>query len=182
MIIGLTGYAQSGKDTVANVFVEQYGFTRVAFADKIREFLYEFNPVVVQPDLLGSMYLRESIDLVGWDKAKQDPEVRRMLQDLGVSARKVFSEDFWIKQAIGAYQPSDNVIVTDVRFTNEADYLKSFPGAQIWRIKRLGIEAVNAHESESQMDDYKVDQIFINNGSIEDLTALIKARMVGLLA
>ncbi len=45
MIIGLTGYAQSGKDTVANILVERYGFTRVAFADKIREFLYETNPM-----------------------------------------------------------------------------------------------------------------------------------------
>ena len=46
MIIGLTGYAQSGKDTLANILVENYGYTRVAFADKIREFLYEVNPMV----------------------------------------------------------------------------------------------------------------------------------------
>mgnify|MGYP006283771541 FL=1 len=43
MIIGLTGYAQSGKDTVASLLVEHYGYERVAFADKIRSFLYEMN-------------------------------------------------------------------------------------------------------------------------------------------
>ena len=46
MIIGLSGYAQSGKDTVAKVLIEEYGFTRIAFADKIREFLYDLNPQV----------------------------------------------------------------------------------------------------------------------------------------
>jgi dephospho-CoA kinase len=40
MIIGLTGYAQSGKDTVANILVENYGYQRVAFADPIRALLY----------------------------------------------------------------------------------------------------------------------------------------------
>jgi hypothetical protein len=174
MIIGLTGYAQSGKDTVANTLVEQYGYTRVAFADKIREFLYEVNPMV---GCSPSGYLKDLVDLIGWDAAKQEPQVRRLLQDLGVGARKVFGEDFWVKHALGAYRPWENVVVTDVRFTNEADYLKGFPESQLWRVKRNGVSPVNAHISESQMDGYPVDQIFTNNGSIEDLAALIKTRM-----
>ena len=40
VIIGLSGYAQSGKDTVANILVQHYGYKRVAFADKIRECLF----------------------------------------------------------------------------------------------------------------------------------------------
>ena len=48
---------------------------------------------------------------------------------------------------------------------------------QIWRIKRLGIEAVNDHVSEHELDDYKVDQIFTNNGSIEDLKLMVNTRM-----
>jgi dephospho-CoA kinase len=46
MIIGLSGYSRSGKDEVAKILVEDYGFTRIAFADKIRELLYEMNPIV----------------------------------------------------------------------------------------------------------------------------------------
>ena len=42
MIIGLTGYAQAGKDSVANSLVQNYGYTRVAFADKIKELLLVF--------------------------------------------------------------------------------------------------------------------------------------------
>ena len=38
-VIGLTGYAQSGKDTLASILVEKYGYSRVAFGDKIRDFI-----------------------------------------------------------------------------------------------------------------------------------------------
>ena len=174
MIIGLSGYAQSGKDTLAKILVDDYGYTRVAFADKIREFLYEVNPMV---GCSPSGYLQELVNLVGWDAAKQEPQVRRLLQDLGVGARKVFDEQFWITQALAGYYPEDKVVVTDVRFMNEAKRIKAYPGAQVWRIKRNGVEAVNAHVSETELDGYKVDQIFSNNGSIEDLKALVHTRM-----
>jgi hypothetical protein len=178
MIIGLTGYAQSGKDTVAKVLIENFGFERVAFADPIRKLLYEMNPAVKD----GDYRIQGVVDGYGWDVAKTAfPEVRRLLQDLGVGARKVFGEDFWVKQALNSHSPSDNVVVTDVRFTNEADYIKGFPEAQLWRIKRIGVGAVNGHVSERDMDGHAVDQIFANNGSIGDLEALIKARMLALV-
>lgn len=171
MIIGLSGYAQSGKDTVANILVDQYGFTRVAFADKIREFLYESGPD----------YLKCLVDEVGWENAKQHKKVREMLQNTGVGARKVFGDDFWVYQAMGSIASAhSNIVVTDVRFLNEANIIKE-NGGQIWRIKRFGVDAVNAHISETEMDDYKVNQIFVNNGTLDDLSALVRARMAGLL-
>lgn len=178
MIIGLSGYAQSGKDTVAQILVDNYGYTRVAFADKIREFLYEVNPMV---GCSPSGYLKDLVDLEGWEKAKQQPQVRRLLQDLGVGARKVFGEEFWVKQALSEHRPWEKIVVTDVRFTNEADYVKGFPKSQLWRIKRNGVQAVNAHVSETEMDGYFVDQIFTNNGTLEDLELLVKSRMMNML-
>jgi 50S ribosomal subunit-associated GTPase HflX len=46
MIIGLSGYAQVGKDTVANILVQHHGYKRVAFADKIRECLFALDPII----------------------------------------------------------------------------------------------------------------------------------------
>ena len=46
MIIGLSGYARSGKDAVAQVLVSEFGFKRVAFADPIRDLLYEMDPKI----------------------------------------------------------------------------------------------------------------------------------------
>jgi hypothetical protein len=170
MIIGLTGYAQSGKDTIAKILVDNYDYKRIAFADKIREFLYE-----TAPD-----HVRLLVDDVGWDEAKQNQDVRELIQNTGVGARKVFGEDFWIKQAFNGCKEIDNLVITDVRFTNEADYIKWFPGAQLWRIKRIGVEAVNSHLSETQLDGYPVDQILVNNGTIADLEAMVLRRLVGL--
>jgi hypothetical protein len=173
-IIGLTGYAQSGKDTLAKILVDEYGYRRVAFADKIREFLYEINPMVA---CSPTGYLKDLVDLVGWDKAKQEPQVRRLLQDLGVGARKLFGEQFWVAQALLNISSLEKIVITDVRFTNEAESIKKYNGAQVWRVKRSGVSAVNTHVSETEMDGHPVDQIFSNNGSIEDLENLVRARM-----
>jgi hypothetical protein len=181
MIIGLTGYAQSGKDTVANILVENFGYTRVAFADKIREFLYETNPMY--DSVLGEpLFVRAKVDRDGWEEAKKSPHIRRLLQTSGVAARKVFGEGFWVHEAMKTMlddpRPDMNYVVTDVRFLNEADMIRANQG-QLWRIKRLGIDAVNGHVSEHELDGYPVDQIFVNNTTIEDLELLVKTRMAG---
>jgi hypothetical protein len=172
-LIGLTGYAQSGKDTFASILVEKYGYSRIAFADKIRDFLYGINPMVA---CSPTGYLQDLVNLVGWDKAKQEPQVRRLLQDLGISARDLISEDIWVTAALSSVSKDQRVVITDVRFENEAATIKSM-GGQLWRVKRSGVGPVNDHVSESEMDGYKVDQIFVNNGTLEELQALITTRM-----
>jgi hypothetical protein len=174
MIIGLCGYAQSGKDSVAEILVNNYGYTRVAFADPIRELLYEMNPTVKD----GGYRLQGVVDGYGWDVAKTAfPEVRALLQNLGVGARKVFGEHFWVHQALRQVHWEGNFVITDVRYPNEAKEIREYDDAQIWRIKRTGIEPVNTHASETAMDGEKVDQIFLNNGTLEDLAVLIGTRM-----
>ena len=46
MIIGLSGYAQAGKDTVAQMLVEDYGYTRLGFADIIKKACYYLDPII----------------------------------------------------------------------------------------------------------------------------------------
>jgi hypothetical protein len=176
MIIGLTGYAQSGKDSVANILVENYGYKRIAFADPIRKLLYEMNPTVKD----GGYRVQGVVDGYGWDVAKTAfPEVRNMLQSLGVGARKTFGDMFWVKQALSELQlfGEVNYVITDVRYPNEAKAIRDYDNSQIWRIKRSGVIPVNAHASETAMDGEKVDQIFLNNGTLEDLKVLIQTRM-----
>jgi len=172
MIIGLTGYARSGKDTVANILVEEYRFKSVAFADKIRELLIEVDPI-----LENGMRLSSTLDEYGWDVAKAKPEVRRLLQCLGVGSRKVFGENNWIIETLKDIDREANYVIADVRFKNEAEWVKDVYNGQLWRIKRTGVKAVNSHFSESELDDYPVDQILTNGGTIEDLRTLVKERM-----
>ena len=170
MIIGLSGYARSGKDEVAKILVEEYGYTRAAFADKIREFLYETNPQI------GGNRLQHLIDTYGWEVAKSQPEVRHLLQSIGVGARKLLGDDIWIYQVLKDLHPSDKVVISDVRFINEAECIGA-RGGQLWRIKRTGLEAVNSHVSEHDMDGYPVDKILKNEGTLEDLRTLVRTRM-----
>jgi len=144
MIIGLSGYAQSGKDTVAN-YLSEYGFTRLAFADPIRKLLYQMNPIVKE----------------------------------GYRVNDLFGEDFWVRQTVNLNRDSiqKDFVVTDVRFINEAKAIKLIPNSQIWRVVRPGVEAVNGHVSETEMDNWKYDQTFFNAGTIEDLKTTIAVRM-----
>ena len=67
MIIGLSGYAQVGKDTVANILVEHYGYTRIGFADIIRKAAYILDPLIT----LDGMRLAHAVDKSGIVTGKQ---------------------------------------------------------------------------------------------------------------
>lgn len=172
MIIGLSGVAQSGKDTLANILVEEHGYRRIAFADKIRECLYTLNPLVDW--ITEPRYLQKYVDSIGWEEAKKHPEIRRLLQIFGTEVgRNIIDSNLWIDMALGNLEPSDKVIITDVRYPDEAKEIRWMFG-QIWRINRPGVEAINSHASETAMNDWKFDRVIDNDGSIDDLRAKAK--------
>lgn len=175
MIVGLSGYARSGKDEVAKILVNEFGYTRIAFADKIRELLYATNPQI------GGNRLQYLVDTYGWDVAKTQPEVRHLLQSLGVGARNVFGDNHWIIEAVKGIDKNKNYVITDVRFTNEAEWLSDILGAQIWRVNRPGVEAINAHVSETQMDTYNFNTVLHNEGTLEELGLLVRTRIGSLI-
>ena len=63
MIVGITGYAQHGKDSIGSLF-EGIGFHKMAFADGLREMLYTLNPWVDGPG--GIRRYASLIDDVGY--------------------------------------------------------------------------------------------------------------------
>jgi hypothetical protein len=163
MIIGLSGYARSGKNTVASHLEGNHNFQAIAFADPIRELLMKLDPIVG-----GNVRVSDLVHEYGWETAKSRPEVRRLLQTLGVGAREVIDENIWINKALSIMNGEGNYVITDVRFKNEAHVLK-IAGAQIWRVERQGVEAVNDHISEHDLDDWEFDSYIPNNSTLEDL-------------
>lgn len=162
MIIGLSGYAQSGKDTVAELLCLNYGYNRVSFADPMREALMRLNPVI------NSQPLACLVDDYGWDVAKSNPEVRRLLQVFGTEVgREMFGQDFWVDLAF-KQSPQERVVFTDVRFPNEAQAIID-KGGQVWRVQREGHKPVNLHASETAMDNWRFDDLILNHGSLDDL-------------
>lgn len=165
MIIGLAGFAGSGKDTVAQILVKDWNYTRYAFADLIKKVLYETNPIVEQ-----SVRLKDLVDEYGWDKTKNDYlEVRRLLQDFGLAGRNNFGKLHWASQIFKQIGFSSKAVITDVRFWNEADQIKMFDFAQVWRVHRPGTGPVNNHESELELVEYLYDAVIINDSDINSL-------------
>src|SRR5690606_4780827 len=135
--IGLTGYAGSGKDTTADYLVERYGFVRVAFADKLKEFALASIPAV-----------RESVQEIGWHESKQRPWIREALQDIGTAAREPFGDDFWIRQ-VEIPEGAERVVFTDVRYPNDAEFVRNLaPVSEVVWVQRPGVGPVNEHASE----------------------------------
>jgi hypothetical protein len=174
MIIGLSGYAQTGKDTVAQHLVSEYGFTRIAFADPIRDALYALNPFITDIPELSHMRLQWLVDKMGWEFLKQDSnQVRELLQRMGTEvARNQWGQDFWVDLAMNKASSLANVVITDVRFPNEYDAIIA-NGGQVWRVSRPGVTAVNGHASETSLDGYTFARNVLNNGYKQDLYATV---------
>ena len=165
LLIGVSGYARSGKDTVGRILVESYGFQRRAFADKLKELA-----------LALDTHVATVVASCGWEEAKNDSYVREYLQRLGTSARDIVAADIWITALFNGLTPSVDHVITDVRFVNEANAIRE-SGGFIWRINRPGVLAVNGHISEHQMNAYDFDAIIANDGSLADLEAKIKTEL-----
>lgn len=164
MIIGLSGYAQSGKDEVAKYLCGEHAFKRFAFADPIRTAVYSLNPLVD-----GELRVRDVVDKQDWDVAKQLPEVRRLLQAMGAEVgRAQFGDEFWVVAALSQMFNTPKAVFTDVRFPNEAKAITDMGGVVV-RIIRPNVKPVNDHESEVAMDRYDFDGTILNNGTVEEL-------------
>lgn len=187
MIIGLTGVARSGKDTVGKILME-YGFNRYGFADKLKDLAFQANPLVNSPPIgFGELsFLSGLVTSYGWEKAKENDFVRQFLQNLGVGARKVFGENFWVDQVIsditekygvytsglGTKTVQSNIVITDVRFDNEAKAISGIGGLVI-KVDR-GLPPLNLHVSEKGLSPNLIDGTIYNTGSLEELENSVK--------
>ena len=172
MIIGLSGYARSGKDTVAGMLMGIHGYERVAFADKIRKLLFAMDPLVMHGDT--PFRLQDIVESKGWEDSKTEyPEIRRLLQDLGVGGRQLLEDSVWINAALNGFDAADKVVVTDVRFKNEAARIKEL-GGQLWRINRINVGPANDHISEVDLDDWGFDGVITNNSDMPNLIKQIR--------
>lgn len=172
MIIGLTGLAQSGKDTTAEYLVEKYNFQQISFAAPLKQMAYDIDPLITQDSHLATL-----VDLYGWDRVKTEyPEARRFLQRIGTEGlRKNVDDNFWVNLAlktINDYQAEGkkDFVISDMRFVNEYQTIKDyFPNdLTTIRIMRDGLVVMN-HASELELNQIPEDFTLNNNGSIADL-------------
>lgn len=176
MIIGLSGYAGSGKDTVADILVKNHGYTKIAFADALRNITADIDPWLNvnhdydrYPFRTYSHWLACGYDYQ-WLKANTD--LRQFLQKLGESVRNRIGEDAWIGALFHTIE-NENVdgdwVISDVRYPNEMDAILWQTCGAVWRIVRQGVGPANDHISETALDDQAFDIIINNDSTFEAL-------------
>lgn len=177
MLIGLAGAARAGKDTIGGIICTEYGFKRIAFADVMKAFALAVDPIVGFFDTRDGgvpMRLSTVVERRGWDKAKENPEIRQLLQRIGTEGgRNLFGENFWVENTFRALDTAnEDWVVTDVRFQNEFTAVKERGGLMAY-VSRHGVEAANGHRSEHDLDGYTFDRIIRNDVHWADLNKLV---------
>jgi len=186
--IAICGKANSGKNTVGklirkSLYTEFVGKKTIscdyiAFADPIKAIVRTMFPDLSEKYLTGSSKFRSEI-IPGAFKDGIPLSVRQLLIDIGTSGR-AYKENIWLDAFDAAFKKSIDkqktlVIVTDVRFVNEFEFLrkKGFYNIRLLRDAHLKID----HASETNQDfirDDEFDFVLDNNGSIKSLKEQVK--------
>jgi len=137
----VTGHARSGKNTVAEIFVKAR-FKQLALADKVKH--------------IAMMAFR-------WD-GKKDEKGRKLLIEIGAKLREI-DPDVWINWLVDSNNVyMNNVVISDIRYKNEAEWIKNNDGLLI-KVIRIGLPDADADwrstPSETELDDYEADYTII---------------------
>lgn len=143
IVVGLSGYAGAGKDSVADILVRDHGFTKMAFADQLKLVVEILDPILGfhQEQCCDCDECEQEIEEVRLstllaygmtqEEIKRDfmygPELRRVWQYVGTDIVRAIDEDYWVNRSFEALKETtaERIVFTDVRFENEADAIFS---------------------------------------------------------
>jgi len=194
MIIGLCGLIGSGKGTAGEILVE-HGFVPLSFAGSLKDAvsaIFGWERALLEGDTDESRDFREDVDPFWTKKFGREITPRIILQEFGTEVvRNNCLDSIWVDSLERKLSLYENVVVTDVRFSNEIDFLRNLNG-RIIQINRGELpewysvaernntlytndilfirEYPRIHKSEwGWIGNKGIDYIIDNNGSKEDL-------------
>jgi hypothetical protein len=197
VIIGLVGFIGSGKGTVGDI-LEQKGFTKDSFAKPLKDacsVMFGWPREMLEGDTEVSRKWREEPDSFWSEKFGRPFTPREALQKMGTEAgRNVFHNDIWVISLLNRAKGKD-VVVTDVRFRNEIDYIQDNGGIVVrvkrgpepewydsalsfnkgpnknlnWAISKERLAKFNIHQSETDWIGCEFDHVIENEGTISEL-------------
>jgi hypothetical protein len=134
-IIGLIGLIGSGKNTVAEYLVDQYGFRRDSFARSLKDacsVIFDWERIMLEGNTKESREWREEVDH-WWAEKMNMPNFspRLALQVIGTDAlRNNFHPDLWFLTLQNRIRknPDQHVVISDVRFPNEISFVREQGG------------------------------------------------------
>jgi len=162
-LIGIAGRARTGKDSLAGHLCRHHGYERIAFADPLRSGL----------DAMG----------IPWESLSHPGQKDAPIPWLGVSGRylmqslgdwgRTANPNYWIcllARRIDRMVQLDghtHIVVTDVRYENEADWIREH--GQLWHLRRPDAGRVRPHSSEDGIVPLPGEPEFTNDGTLADL-------------
>lgn len=180
--IGITGKAGAGKDTIGDYLVQHHGFLKFAFANPLKCMIdTAFGPIAWSDRRVKETPL---------PKIGKSP--RELAQTLGLEwGRQVVHPDVWVilmEQAVAEVERAEwagaagveGVVITDVRFENEADWIRA-RGGEVWHVRR-DTAGVADHPSENGIALKEGDGVFLNHSTIDDLYGAVERALAELAA
>jgi hypothetical protein len=196
--IAISGKANSGKNTAAHLIADKFceyieEYTMLAFADPIKEMALLMFPWANKKCLYGPSKLRNNIIPHAANKQGEPLTYRQALIDMGTLGRS-YKSDIWVDVLADRIKKSPDrdfiyqqplvfpappidktlLLITDLRFVNEMEYLKS-EGFFIIRLLRDTDQIIN-HGTETEQEKIRDDEfnlIIDNNSTLENLTKQI---------
>ena len=188
IVVGIGGLLGSGKDAVADLLVAEHSFAKHFMSEPMGRSLYALNPYIPieyetngGPNGVRFVRYRDFVDEVGYTAAKQNPEVRALLQRLGWDVgRLIIGENTWVDIAERS-MTSDRraglpTVLTGVRTKNEIDLIEKLGGILIW-VNRPGNPYTTAasagHLTETSVGPTDFHIIVENDGTLDELQAKV---------
>ena len=139
MIIGICGFINSGKGTVADILVNNHDFVKLSFADTVKDAtaaIFGWQRSMLEGDTAESREWRETPDEWWSKRFGYEFSPRLALQMMGTEAgRDVFHPDLWIYSLERKIELYPRVVIADVRFPNEIKFIQD-RGGFVVRVKR----------------------------------------------
>lgn len=203
MLIGVVGFIGSGKGTVGDILERYRGFTKDSFARPLKDAvscMFGWPRDLLEGDTEVSRKWREEPDVYWSEKFGRQFTPREALQLMGTEAgRDVFHKDLWVISLLNRAKGKD-VVVTDVRFKNEVEYIQKNGGKVIriirgeepeWYQTALEVNTLDAsqfndkhyalqdevHRSEWDWIGCKFDYTILNKGNLQDLGNAVDAML-----
>ena len=137
-LIGVCGLIGSGKDTIGEELVNNYGFTKLSFAGTLKDVtatLFDWDREMLEGTTPETRAQREVLDPFWTEKLGRDWSPRIALQQLGTEViRNHLHEDMWLLTVENKLRKLGDVVITDCRFPNEIAFVQKH--GEIWQVDR----------------------------------------------